>query len=39
MTDPRPSAIRPGCEAFDFNADGDIDLSDVAAFERVFAAP
>ncbi len=34
MTNPRPSFIRPGCEAFDFNADSDVDLSDFAANQR-----
>lgn len=39
MTNPRPSAIRPGCEAFDFDADGDIDLADFYGLQRVFAGP
>lgn len=38
MTNPRPSAVRPGCEAFDFKADSDIDLSDFALFQRVFVS-
>ena len=29
----------PGCEAFDFDADGDVDLLDFAAFQRVLNAP
>ncbi len=39
MTNPRPSAVRPGCEAFDFNADSDIDLADFASFERAMFFP
>lgn len=39
MTNPRPSAVRPGCEAFDFNADSDIDLSDFAAQQRILISP
>jgi hypothetical protein len=27
----------PGCEAFDFNADGDVDLLDFDAFQMIFA--
>jgi hypothetical protein len=34
-----PADSVPHPLAFDFNADSDIDLSDFAAFERVFAAP
>ena len=26
----------PGCEAFDFNADGDVDLLDFDAFQLIF---
>jgi hypothetical protein len=37
MTNPRPSAVRPGCEAFDFNADSGIDLSDFAEFQNLFS--
>ena len=28
-----------GCEAFDFDGDGDVDLLDFAAFQRVLTAP
>ena len=28
--------LEPGCEPFDFNADGAIDLSDAAGFQRAF---
>ena len=38
-THPRTSALRPGCEAFDFNADSDVDLSDFAYLQRVLVGP
>jgi len=31
--------VAPGCEAFDFDGDGDVDLADFAAFQRVLTAP
>ncbi len=39
MTNPRASKIRPGCEAFDFNVDSDIDLCDYADLQRAVVIP
>ncbi len=36
MTNPRPSFVPTGCEAFDFNNDSDIDLADFAEFQNLF---
>jgi hypothetical protein len=36
MTDPTGGTIAPGCEVFDFNADGDVDLLDFGGFQRIF---
>ena len=35
-TGPSLSIYSPGCEVFDFEKDGDVDLSDFAAFQNVF---
>lgn len=37
MTGPIPGALGPGCNAFDFDADQDIDLADYLMFVGVFA--
>ena len=39
MTGPDAGPYAPGCEAFDFEFDGDVDLSDFAGFQRVFGIP
>ncbi|MBI4717452.1 MAG: hypothetical protein HY763_06585 [Planctomycetes bacterium] len=36
---PGKKSVAPGCEAFDFNADTDVDLADFAGFVRAFLAP
>ena len=36
LTGPAGRPHPPGCEPFDFNADGAIDPTDVAGFERAF---
>jgi hypothetical protein len=35
MTGPQSGPFDPGCEAFDFNADGVVDLLDFATFQRI----
>ncbi len=35
MTAPQGGPVNPGCEPFDFNADGDVDLRDFAGFQLV----
>jgi len=45
MTGPQATAladeppVAPGCEAFDFNADGDVDLHDFYMLQQVFVNP
>ena len=36
LTGPDGGPLEPGCEPFDFNADGAIDLRDAAGFQRAF---
>ena len=36
MTDPEQGPYAEGCEAFDFEYDGDVDLTDFAEFQLVF---
>jgi hypothetical protein len=36
MTGPDMGSYPAGCEVFDFNIDGDVDLADFAVFTRVF---
>jgi len=36
MTGPHSGPYEPGCEVFDFNADGDVDLLDFDAFQMIF---
>ena len=36
LTGPNAGPLEPGCEPFDFNADGAIDLRDAAGFQRAF---
>jgi hypothetical protein len=36
MTGPHTEWLEPGCQVFDFNGDGDVDLRDFAAFQRAF---
>ena len=35
MNGPHSGPYAPGCESFDFDGDGDVDLLDFAAFQRV----
>lgn len=35
MTDPQSGPYMPGCESFDFDGDGDVDLRDFAGFELI----
>jgi len=35
MLEARP--LEPGCEAFDFDADGDADLEDYSGFQAAFS--
>ncbi len=39
ITGPNTEALGGACEAFDFEADGDVDLKDFAGFEIEFANP
>ena len=39
MTGPNAGPYDPGCEAFDANADGKIDVSDFAFLQRTFSGP
>ena len=36
MTGPDNGPYNPGCEAFDFEFDGDVDLADLAEFQTLF---
>jgi hypothetical protein len=38
VTGPAGGPIPPGCEAFDFNTDADVDLADSGGFQEVFGA-
>ena len=36
MTGPHSGPYEPGCEGFDFDGDGDVDLLDFGGFQRIF---